>query len=275
MKIINKIVSYKIRKGYIKNEHFNHKYILNGGKKFKINLNSLIDKKIVFTEKYNDGFKKILLNSKKNNNIFNCVSITIKDNFAFLDSLQVSEGNCIDLDDFGLKTTGKFHLKVAIKMLKKYKNKFKINKIVLEDIATVKCNEEDFPLSSYLLLTKGYTFYGKEGFKYQKDNLNKLLKNYQKYIDKLKAKNVNIKKMLNKHNNKNINKKINNLLKENPEIKFINLLGIIFNRDNMINLEICQLYMYLRNVLIKFYIDNLGNEYLDLFMPNLKMEMIL
>jgi len=46
-------------------------------------------------------------------------------------------------------------------MLKKYKDKFKINKIVLEDIATVKCNEKEFPLSSYMLLSQGYTFYGK------------------------------------------------------------------------------------------------------------------
>ena len=130
MKLKNEIVSYKIKKGYIKNENFNHKFILyKGNKKYKIKISDVLDKEIIFKEIYNDGNKKIILNKINKNNknkIYECIAITIKDNIAELDKLQVSEDTCIDVEDFGLKTTGKFHLKVAIKMLKKYKEKFKI-----------------------------------------------------------------------------------------------------------------------------------------------------
>ena len=274
--MLYKIIRYKNRGIY--SEKLNSKYLLKGGgKKYKIKLNKILKKNIYFEEIYDDGIKSLILNKTKNN----CVVILIneKDKIAKLDSLIVSNGECIDLEDFGLKTSGKFHLKVAIKMLKKYKEKFKINKIVLEDVATVKCNDLDFPLSSYLLLTKGYTFYGKEGFKYINHGIykynNDLLKNYQKYISKLKIKDINIKNIFKSKEFGKLNKDIIDKAKYHKDMLFVDFIGMIFSRENMLNTEICELYMNIRDTLIPYYQNKLGVEYINLFMSNLKMEMIL
>jgi hypothetical protein len=280
MNIVNQVLLYKNKRNCYINP-LNNKFIFKGGSKYRIKINEIVDNEIIFKEVYTDGKRKLLLNKKKyfknNTKYYDCVVIIIneKEKHASLDSLQISENNCIDLDDFGLKTTGKFHLKVAIKMLKKYKDKFNINKIILEDISTVKCNDEEFFLSSYLLLTKGYTFYGKEGFKYLKNNLNDLLKNYQEYTNNLKVKDVNINNILKPSKNIEINKKIIEMSNNNKNIKFIELLGIIFSRENMLNDDICKLYFEIQDTIINFYTNLLGADYIKIFMPNLKMELLI
>jgi len=275
MNLLNKIINFKNKHHFKTNYFYGNKYILTNGSSFKIKISDVLENynEIKFKEIYNDNQRKIILNTNKNSKDYDCVIIVIneKQQLATIESLQVSENKCIDLDDFGLQTSGKFHLKVAIKMLKKYKDKFRINKIELEDIATVKCNDEEFPLSSYLLFTKGYTFYGKEGFKYQKDNYNKLLKNYQNYIKILKTKHVDIKNLLKHNTNNKLNKNIIKMF-HNKEYNFTELLGIIFSRENILNDEICKLYLFIKNDLIYFYQSKLGTNYLDLFMTNLKME---
>ena len=248
------------------------KYILKGGgKKYRIEMNDIIGKDIIFREIYRKDKKLLILNKNRNE----CIVIYIneKDKVAELRSLTIENGKCIDLEDFGLKTTGKFHLKVAIKMLKKYKDKFRINKIVLEDIATVKCNETEFPLSSYMLLTKGYTFYGKEGFEYVEQDYNDLLKKYKKYISKLKVKDLNIKDMLKNSKNKKLNSVVRDKAKDNKNMLFVDFLGLLFSRENMLNDEICELYMIILDKMVIYYANKLGEKYYRIFMTNLKMEM--
>jgi len=248
------------------------KYILKGGgKKYRIEMNDIIGKDIIFREIYRKDKKLLILNKNRNE----CIVIYIneKDKVAELRSLTIENGKCIDLEDFGLKTTGKFHLKVAIKMLKKYKDKFKINKIVLEDIATVKCNETEFPLSSYMLLTKGYTFYGKEGFEYVEQDYNDLLKKYKKYILKLKVKDINIKDMLKNSKNKKLNSDVRDKAKDNKNMLFVDFLGLLFSRESMLNDEMCELYMIILDKMVIYYANKLGEKYYRIFMTNLKMEM--
>jgi hypothetical protein len=272
MCVIGNIISYKNRGKY----YLDRKYILKGGgKKYKIQLKDIVDNEIEFKEVYEDNERKILLNNKKYRDYNKCIVIILneKDKFAEISSLAVKGYKCIDLEDFGLKTSGKFHLKVAIKMLKKYKNKFGINKIVLEDVATVKCNDREFPLSSYLLLTKGYTFYGKEGFKYVEVETNDLLKKYKNYISKLKVKNVDIKDIIKKSKNRELNNEIIAKGKYNKNMLFVDFIGMIFSRENMLNGEICELYIKILNKMVIYYVNKLGEDYLNLFMPNIKMEM--
>ena len=277
MGVISNIIDHKNRGKY----YLNNKYILKGGgKEYKIKLSNIADIEIKFKEVYDDNKRKILLNNKKYKDYNKCIVIIIhdKEQLAEISSLEVKEYKCIDLEDFGLKTTGCFYLKVAIKMLKKYKDKFKINKIVLEDVATVKCNDLDFPLSSYLLLTKGYTFYGKEGFKYIDHKIykyNDLLENYKKYISKLKIKDINIKDIFKSKEFSKLNKDIIDKAKYHKDMLFVDFIGMIFSRENMLNTEICELYMNIRDTLIPYYQNKLGVEYINLFMSNLKMEMIL
>jgi hypothetical protein len=248
------------------------KYILKGGgKKYRIEMNDIIGKDIIFREIYRKDKKLLILNKNRNE----CIVIYIneKDKVAELRSLTIENGKCIDLEDFGLKTTGKFHLKVAIKMLKKYKDKFRINKIVLEDIATVKCNETEFPLSSYMLLTKGYTFYGKEGFEYVNKDYNDLLKNYKKYMSILKVKDIDIKDMIKNSKNKKLNSDVRDKAKDNKNMLFVNFLGLLFSRENMLNDEICELYIIILDKMVIYYANKLGEKYYRIFMTNLKMEM--
>jgi hypothetical protein len=247
------------------------KYILKGvGKKYRIEMNDIIGKDIIFREIYRKDKKLLILNKNRNE----CIVIYIneKENMAELRSLTIENGKCIDLKDFGLKTSGKFHLKVAIKMLKKYKDKFKINKIILEDVAVVKCNETEFPLSSYMLLTKGYTFYGKEGFEYVEKDYNNLLKKYKNYILKLKVKDINIKDMLKNSKNKKLNSDVRDKAKDNKNMLFVDFLGLLFSRENMLNDEICELYMIILDKMVIYYANKLGEKYYRIFMTNLKME---
>jgi len=250
------------------------KYILKGGgKKYRIEMSDIIKKDIIFREIYRKDEKLLILNKNKNKNECIVIYINEKDKVAELRSLTIENGKCIDLEDFWLKTSGKFHLKVAIKMLKKYKDKFKINKIVLEDIAIVKCNEMEFPLSSYMLLTKGYTFYGKEGFEYVEKDYNDLLKKYKNYILKLKVKDVDIKDIIKKSKNRELNKDIINKAKDNKNMLFVDFLGLLFSRESMLNDEMCELYMIILDKMVIYYANKLGEKYYRIFMTNLKMEM--
>jgi hypothetical protein len=272
MCVIGNIISYKNRGKY----YLDRKYILKGGgKKYKIQLKDIVDNEIEFKEVYEDNERKILLNNKKYRDYNKCIVIILneKDKFAEISSLAVKGYKCIDLEDFGLKTSGKFHLKVAIKMLKKYKKKFGINKIISEDVATVKCNETEFPLSSYMLLTKGYTFYGKEGFEYVNKDYNNLLKKYKNYILKLKVKDVDIKDMLKNSKNKKLNSDVRDKAKDNKNMLFVDFLGLLFSRENMLNDEKCELYMIILDKMVIYYANKLGEKYYRIFMTNLKMEM--
>ena len=283
MELYYKIINYKNKKIVDYNNFYLSNYLQYGGnKKYRIKLSDIFDKEITFKEIYKDKKnRKILLTNQEyiKNNIkyHNCISIIIHSNekIAEIENIQVSDHQCINLDDFGLKTSGKFYLITTIKMLKKYKEKFNINKIILDDIATVKCNDEEFPLSSFLLLTKGYTFYGKYGFKYSKNKYNDLLNKYQNYLQKLKVKDINFNNILKLNKDEELNKQIKKIVKNNKEMKFIDLLSNIFKRENMLNDNICKLYFSIYNSLIIFYQEKLGENFIKLFMTNLKMEMIL
>lgn len=115
---------------------------------------------------------------------------------------------------------------MAIKMLKKYKDKFKINKINLKDNAKVQpINEKYYNLSQFKLLTEGITWYEKFGFKINKD----IIKN-------LKTKETNLYKLI-KDNNKIDSEYKNNILKYiklNKENYLLELINMIFveNRHN-------------------------------------------
>ena len=113
MNLLYELLHFKNKHNFKTNYEYKGKYLLSGGSSYTVKINKLLEdkNKIVFKEIYNDNKRKIILNTEKVNN---CIVITLFDNKATLEKLQVSENKCIDLDDFGLKTTGKFHLKVAI-----------------------------------------------------------------------------------------------------------------------------------------------------------------
>jgi hypothetical protein len=110
---------------------------------------------------YQDVF--LLIDLEKQNNIFKNIKIIDKDNkMAIIEAISADKFVCFYDVDFNLKNKGSFYLKISIKMLEKYKDKFKINKIVLRDNATVHCKFKEksfsFNLSQFLLLTNGNTW---------------------------------------------------------------------------------------------------------------------
>ena len=63
------------------------------------------------------------------------------------------------------KKVGSVLLYITIKLLKKYKNKFNIKIITVQDNSIKKCKNETIFLSKMLILLTGHTWYGKYGFK--------------------------------------------------------------------------------------------------------------
>jgi hypothetical protein len=118
-------------------------------------------------------------------------------------------------------------LKITIKMLKKYKDTFGINKIVLTDNSVKKCqsNKEDIKLSHMLILLTGDTWYGKYGFRpinvktYNYDEI--LIENYNNnkfIINKITIKEANIMKYIKMTKNKDVINAVEKILEKNENM---------------------------------------------------------
>jgi len=116
-------------------------------------------------------------------------------------------------------------LKITIKMLKKYKDTFCINKIILTDNSLKKCesNRKDIILSHMLILLNGDTWYGKYGFRpidintYEYNEiLNEKYNNNKLIINNITIKEANIIKYIKMTKNNDIIKAVEKIL-ENDE----------------------------------------------------------
>lgn len=118
-------------------------------------------------------------------------------------------------------------LKITIKMLKKYKDIFEINKIVLTDNSIKKCesNKEDIKLSHMLILLTGDTWYGKYGFRPINVNtykyneiLNENYDNNKLIINKITIKEANIMKYIKMTKDKNVIKQVEKILEKDENM---------------------------------------------------------
>lgn len=100
--------------------------------------------------------------------------------------------NCFSDPEFILKKPSSFYLNMTIKMLKKYKEKFNINKITLQDNAMIKPKYgKNYNLSQFKLLTEGISWYEKYGFKINKEKKEQHKIN-KELIKKLKIKDLKV-----------------------------------------------------------------------------------
>lgn len=197
------------------------------------------------------------VNEKKFSNENSCVVISIDKNTAYIENLSSDLVKCIELEDFNIKNVGSFYLKMTIKMLKKYRNKLNINSIVLKDNSKIYCLDKRYSLSKYMMLTRGYSFYGKVGFKPIDSNVKELERYNKKIIKKLNINDLNWKEIiekLKKHNNKYYRKNkelIKMFLKTilNSKENYIDIMKMIFNKEN--NDKTCHLYFELANFIEK------------------------
>jgi hypothetical protein len=87
-------------------------------------------------------------------------------------------------------------LKITLKMIKKYQDKFNINKILLTDNSLKKCNNKNIKLSIMLTLLTGTTWYGKYGFIPNDKILIKYFENNKKIMNTVTLKDIDLVKYL-------------------------------------------------------------------------------
>ena len=176
-------------------------------KKFKSqyggsNLKIKYDNAEYIFEKNEDDNIYILYSADKKENT--CVTVIIDKelknaNISTIDSFD----KCISNKD----KVGTTLLKITLKMLEKYKNKFNIEVITLSDQSYKKCNGKEIDMMTLSILTTGETWYGHYGFRpiIYKNNNAKLDKiendKYNeniKIMNKLKIKDINLIKYFEK-----------------------------------------------------------------------------
>ena len=221
-----------------------------------------------YTIEYNDKielvYKKI---SKSDNNIDiylsndfndNCITVQInkKLRIGSIHSISNTEKSCFNSNDFILKHQGEFYLDMTIKLLKKYKEKFSIDKLTLIDNAVIHCKKGDnFNLSQFLLLTKGYTWYEKFGFKITDKSKQDSVNKSKDVIKQMKIKDIDFDKIFKdiKENKKEKYKlissstidQIKKIISTNQNESFMSIMDFIFGKNK--NDDTCLLYSLIIN----------------------------
>lgn len=205
---------------------------IGGGRKLEVNYNK---NKYIFEESKLDDNYYILYSKEEDN----CVTVVISSN----DSVAEIHGignfqSCIYEPN---QNVGSTLLKITLKMLKKYKDKFNIKMIILSDNSLKKCKESDIKLSLMLTLLDGNTWYGKYGFrpikihnnKYIIDELNNnLYETNIKIINKLTISDINLIKFIKLTNNEKLVKACNKLILLSPTMLLKDFLKNLITNYN-------------------------------------------
>jgi hypothetical protein len=182
---------------FIKNKEYNNKdkEIVNK-KEFEIEYQG---EKYVF-ERYYDDENKLILYSYDDKTT-DCVSLFIdkKNKLIQLTSFGRNSG-CFKSES----NIGSNLLRLTLKMIEKYKDYFKVNKIVLGDNSTFKCStNENINMGMMMTLLSGDTWYGKYGFRpfdeneYKIDKVgNKIYEKNKKIMNTVLVKDINLEKYL-------------------------------------------------------------------------------
>ena len=150
------------------------------------------NEKIKFDKVVDDDQTTLFLSTLDENG--DCISILIfKDNdIACLQSL--SNDNCLKNPKLN---NGKHLMAIAIKVLKKYKQKFNIKYVDLTDNSFIYCDKNiKISLADLSLLQYGDTFYGRFGFKLKEKKYNKMMINNKLILDNLLTKNFDLKEII-------------------------------------------------------------------------------
>ncbi len=211
---------------------FNKNIIQTGGKNLTIDYKN---HKYTF-EKFDIDEDNYVLYSLDN---LECVSIIISKEYKTAEIHGISNyKSCLQ---FTNENIGSTLLKLTIRMLKKYKERFGINMIILTDNSIKKCIKENIILSIMLSLLTGNTWYGKYGFrpieiqnnKYIVDDIsnNKYNENY-KIMNSLKITDFDLLKYIKLTNNQKLIDATQRIIKDFPLMLLKDFLGnLIKNYD--------------------------------------------
>lgn len=147
---------------HIKNKITREKYNLlfqqfgGAGKKLTVTHN---DHKYIFEQTMDDDYYILFSKDEKEE----CVMIVIskKEKTAEIHGIGNYRSCLLDTTE----NVGSTLFKITIKMIKKYKDRFGIEMIILADNSVKKCNNNNIKLSNMLTLLTGETWYGKYGFR--------------------------------------------------------------------------------------------------------------
>lgn len=189
------------------------------------------------------GGKKLTI--EYNNEKYKFEESPINDNYYVLYSLDKSELECVSvvIDREGkqaeihgisnypscLKDTntkvGSLLLKITLKMLEKYKERFNIKHIILTDNSLKKCGDNYIKLSMMVILLTGHTWYGSYNFRPYSIKTNKLkldeflntkYENNIEIMNTITISDTNILKYIKLTNKKSIIRDVEKLLEKNP-----------------------------------------------------------
>lgn len=219
------------------------------------------DEEIKF-KKYIDKDNDIDIYLHTLDNKENCIVITIINNskIGYIKTINSNFGKCLNGNK--LDNNGITYIKICIELLKKYKNEFKINKIILSDDAEFYCDKiTTIKLSNLIFLQYGDSFYGRFGFIPDKKSDRGNYKSNKKKLNKIKTKDLNLKILLDNYKNKinndliiKLNKKYIKYLNKNIK-RWFNKISRILSKEN------CNLLFYLVEIIfieLKLYpIDNI------------------
>jgi hypothetical protein len=172
---------------HVKNKITRNKYNLlfqqfgGAGNKLTVTYNDI---KYIFEETMDDDYYILFSKDEKEE----CVMIVIskKEKTAEIHGIGNYKSCIMDTNE----NVGSTLLKITIKMLKKYKDRFGIEMIILTDNSLKRCKDENIQLGNMLTLLTGDTWYGKYGFRPIKYSKNKYVVN--EYFSKLYEKNKHI-----------------------------------------------------------------------------------
>ena len=252
--LLNKtIYKYKIKQTRVdilqnrKNFGLLEKQLNGGGKDLTIEYNN---ESFIFT-KLDDEYTTIIsyiLQAK--NKEAECVVISIDKELkiASIDNISTDDLQCTKQQ---ITYIGTFLVELTIKLLKKYKNKFNITKILLSDHSSLYCNQirKSISLADLYTLKYGITFYSKFGFvPFDTESNKKLNKKFNKnkeIIKNLKVKDSKLLYYLEKFQDKkkyNINKIIN-YVKENDNNLLSEIIIVLSSKENFS--MICEILNYI------------------------------
>lgn len=227
---------------------------LSGGGKTKNTIISYNGHDYMFYRKQDDYSISYKLHQESNDNKPECIliEVSIEDRNAEIFELSY-DPKCFP----GLKAdehTGTTLLKLALKLLEKIKDKYKLRYVQLMDNSRKWCNEvENFiTLADLSMFTSGNTWYGKHGFipfntnteKTDKINL-KLYKKHQHIVNNTLVKNTNIQKYINrifKKHRINVNKNdIDKLIVKYNNIPIVHFFSRLLKKYN----NNCTIFYYI------------------------------
>jgi hypothetical protein len=168
-----------------------------------------------------------------------CINIIISEitNTAEIIGIKAYEDCLCDSN----KNIGSILLKITMKLVKKYKDKYDIKTIILKDNSIKKCNNNNIKLPIMLILLTGDTWYGKYNFrpyiynnyKYHLDKFNnKLYEKNKKKILSLKITDINLLKYISKTKNVKLIEATEKTILNNPSLLLIDFLSKILNKFN-------------------------------------------